>query len=100
MKVFADQLVGVGRRRGDGAVDLWRLDTPGEERERLRRIVALLDLEAAPVDGAAIEPGRRSGLQAAEGEAQALEGIGQADRRPLADAAGGDTLFADVDQAA
>ena len=99
MKVFADQLVGVGRRRGDGAIDLWRLDTPGEERERLGRIVALLNLKATPVDGAAIEPGRRPRLHTAEGEAEAFEGIGQADRRSLADAAGGDTLLANVDQA-
>ena len=44
--------------------------------------------QRAPVDGAAVEPRRRAGLQPAERKADALKGRGQAQRRRLADPAG------------
>ena len=53
-----------------------------------------------PVDGRAVEPRRRAGLQAAEGEAGALEGPRKTHRRRLADPARRNLLLADMDQAA
>src|SRR5687767_1210022 len=63
-------------------------------------VVGGLHLDGAPVDGAAIEPGRGAGLQAAEDEAEALERARQPEGRALADAAGRDLDLADVDEAA
>ena len=76
------------------------VDALGQDRERLRRLVAGLHLDRGPVDGAAIEPRRRAGLQPAERKADALERARQAERRRLADAAGRRLLLADMDQAA
>ena len=56
--------------------------------------------DAGPIDGAAVEAGRRPGLEPPEPEAEALERAGKTDRRPLAHAAGGNLALADVDQAA
>ena len=56
---------------------------------------------AGPVDGAAVEPRRRAGLEPAEREARARSSVArQPDRRRLADPAGRDLLLADMDQAA
>ena len=57
-------------------------------------------VDAGPVDGAAVEAGRGPGLEPPEREAEALERAGKTDRRPLADAAGGNLALADMDQAA
>src|SRR5262249_35639271 len=64
MLVGEDQLVRRWRRVRDAAGDLRRIDPGGEERNRLRRIVAGLELQALPIDGPAIEARRRPGLQA------------------------------------
>ena len=45
----------------------------GQVREGLRRLIAVLPLEAGIVDGAAVEPGRRAGLEAPQGEAQTMQ---------------------------
>ncbi len=76
------------------------LDALGQRRERLRRLVAGLHLDRAPVDGAAVEPRRRAGLEAAERKSEPLQRERQADRRRLADAAGRGLALADMDQAA
>ena len=68
---------GVGRFGGVGDVadDLRRRDALGQEGERLRRVVALLHLEAVPGDGLAVEARRRSGLQPAHPEPEPVEPI-------------------------
>ncbi len=91
------------RRRGrarDRAGHLAVLDPLGQRRERLRRIVAGLQLQAGPVDGAAIEAGRGPGLQPPEREPDAGERRRQTQRRRLADAAGRNLPLADMDQPA
>ena len=85
---------------GDAALDLGVVDALGQYRERLRRLVAGLHLERRPVDGAAVEPRRGSGLEPAERKARPLERARQAERRRLADAAGRRLALADMDEAA
>ncbi len=69
-----------------------------EEREGLGRIVAALHLEAAPIDGAAVEAGRRPGLEPAHAKAEPVEARRQPEGRGLADAPGRDLALADMDQ--
>ncbi len=71
----------------------------GEEREGLRRVVAVLDLETAPVDGAAVEAGRGPGLEPAHAQPEPVETGGEAEGRGLADAPRRDLALADMDQA-
>ena len=85
---------------GDAALDLRVRDPLGQRRERLRRLVAGLHLQARPVDGAAVEPRRRAGLQPAERKPKPLERRDKPSRRRLADPAGRRLLLADMDQAA
>src|SRR5438045_539275 len=90
------------RRRGrhrDVADDLRRLDAVGNERERRRRGVAGLHIEAGPVDRAAVEPRRRPGLEAPERKAVTGERLRQAERRLFADPARRDLLVADMNEA-
>ena len=63
-------------------------------------MVSGLPLQGLVVDGAAVQARRRARLQAAAREAQALEGVGQADRRAVAGAAGRYPHLADVNEAA
>ena len=56
--------------------------------------------QAGPVDRAAVQPRRRTGLEAAETQAQRHEPIRQPQRRRLADPSGRDLALAHVDQAA
>ena len=92
----------VRRRRGAGdrALHLRIGDALGQHRERLGRIVALLHLQRRPVDGRAVEPRRRAGLEPAQRKARAFERPGKAERRRLADPAGRDLPLADMDEAA
>src|SRR5262249_57373074 len=60
--VVADDAVGPRVRAGDAALDLGVIDAFGQHRERLGRLVARLHLYRRPVDGAAVEPRRRSRL--------------------------------------
>ena len=73
MHVVANDLVRGGNRARDAAFDLRIGDAFGQHRERFGRIVAGLHLDALPIDGAAVQPRRRAGLQAAEREAGAFE---------------------------
>ena len=75
-------------------------DRLGEEREGLGRVVAALNLEPVPVDGAAVEAGRGSGLEPAHAKAEPVEARGETEGRGLADAPGGDLALADMDQPA
>ena len=83
---------------GDVAGDLWRRDRVGEERERLRRVVAALLLEAAPIDGAAVESGRGAGLQPAHAKAEPVKPGRKPKGRCLADTSGPDLALADMNQ--
>ncbi len=60
--------VGVGR--GDVAVELRLIDPVGQEREGDRVVVARLGLQAFEVDGPAVEPGGRAGLEPMQLEAE------------------------------
>ncbi len=100
MQVGPDQVVPRRRRSGDAAGDLRRCDAIGESRERHRLVVGLLLVEAGPVDRAAVEARRRAGLEASESEAEAGEGLRQADRRTLTDPTRGNSGLADMDEAA
>ncbi len=79
----------------------------GQKGEGLGRIVARLHLQRGPVDGAAIQPRRRAGLQPAHLQAKAIKRFGQADGggSPVASAVlslhppGGNFGLADMDQA-
>ena len=62
-----DRLVGVG----DVAIELRLRDPVGREAERPRIVVAGLQLALREVDGAAVEPAGRAGLEARELEAAA-----------------------------
>ena len=87
-------------RAGDAALDLRRLDPRRSGGERHRLLVRLLLLDGGPVDGPAVEAGRRAGLQAPEGEAEPLERLSTGRAPALADPAGRDLDLADMDQAA
>ena len=100
MDVGADDPVGRLGGPGDAALDLRVLDPLGQHRERLRRLVAGLHLDRRPVDGGAVDPRRRPGLEPAERKAEALQRQRQSDRRRLPDPAGRRLPFADMDQPA
>src|SRR5205823_2490324 len=84
VNVVANNTMGRLDRAGDAALDLRVFDPLGQGREWLRRLVAGLQLDRTPVDGAAIEPWRRAGLEPAERKADPLQRAGQAERRRLA----------------
>src|SRR5205085_11559244 len=69
-------------------------------RERRGRGRTRLGHEPGPVDGPAVEPRRRPGLEPAEREAVPRQGFRQAERRRLADPPGWRLLLADMDQPA
>ena len=79
MKVVADQPVGVGRGAGDVAGHLLAAHPGGgiEAEEAIGRVAGLL-LEAIEGHAAAVDPGRRAGLQPVGAEAQFPQGFGQA----------------------
>ncbi len=85
-------------RRGDVTRHLRCDDPVGHKRERRWRVVARLNVEPGPVDRAAVEARRGSGLEAAERKTFAGKGLRQAMRGRLADPAGGDLLVADVNE--
>ena len=100
VEVRQDQRVALGARVGDVAIDLRPRDRFRQIGEGLRRVVARLALEAVIVDGPAVQPRRRTGLQPAGREAEPSQRRGQGARRPLADTAGRPSLFANMDDAA
>ena len=70
MQIRADQLVNgfVGVR--DPAGQLFRVELVGQKTERLRIVVAGLQLALAVIDRAAIQPPRRAGFEACQLEAE------------------------------
>ena len=83
----------------DVALDLRPIDLPGEEREWRRLGIAGLRLELAPVDGAAIEARRRSGLETGPVEAERAQLIAQQLRGRFPIPAAGVLHLADMRQA-
>ncbi len=100
VQVGADQ--GVRRLGGGGhpAGDLGGRDALGQGAEGLGRVVAAVLGQAVPGDAGAVQPGGGAGLQAAEREVQAGQGVRQADRWGLADPSGRGLGGADMDHAA
>ena len=85
---------------GNAAFDLRIADSFGQHGERLRRLVARLHFNRRPVDGAAVEPWRRSGLEPAQLKPEPLQRRRQAERRRLPDPAGRRLPLADMNQSA
>ena len=89
VKVLADDAVGLGvgiRQVADGAVlrHLLRGEAEGQG-----RVVAGLHLHFAEVHAAAVDAGRRTGLEAAQGQSHGAEAVRQGVRRVGAVGAGG-----------
>ena len=72
-EIGADNVVRPRVGFGDMADDLRSRDPTSQEREGQGRIVAGLHLQPGPVDGAAVEPRRRAGLQPAQRKPAAAE---------------------------
>ncbi|MND88127.1 hypothetical protein D3C80_801420 [compost metagenome] len=98
-QVLGDDAVGFLGRMGDAASDLRHLDPVGQEAEGHRLVVRRLHLQPVPGDGAAVQARGRAGLQTPHHQARAIEVGGQARRRRLAEATGGDPLLAAMDDA-
>ena len=99
MHVLADEAEGLRRGEGDVATDLRLDDLLGAEAEGSGIGVAGLLFEGIPADGAAVEAGRRAGLEAAGAQAEGAQCFAEQDAGGLAAAAGGIALFAAVDEA-
>src|SRR5271170_7203660 len=94
--VLADEAQRFRRGVGDVAGDLPTLYLFGPEAERGRVCVSRLLLELAPVDRAAIEARRCSGLEAAATQPQALQCFAEQDRGRFAAASCGVIFLAAV----
>ena len=68
--VGANRVVYLFGRVADVAVDLFLLETIRRKRKRHRYLIARLRFERVPVNGPAIEPRRRSGLEATNRKAE------------------------------
>ncbi len=96
----SDDVVGPAVGVGDPAGHLARmLAAIAEEGKHRHRIVAGLFLQQRIVDAAAVEPGRRAGLEAADRQPDFLEAFGQRNRRRITEAPGAVVRQADMDQA-
>ena len=78
MEVGADDIVRGRVRLGEPARQLRAGQRDGREAERLRRVVAGLELEFVQAHAAAVEPRRRAGLQASELDSGGEEAGGEA----------------------
>src|SRR5690606_27105781 len=87
-------------RTRDTAGNLRILDPVGEGREGLRRLVAWLHFDGAPVDAAAVEARGRSGLQTTERESLRGQRAREPERRRFTHAPGGNLALADMKQPA
>ena len=100
LQVHADQLVRLARRSCHAACDLRAPGPVGEEREVARILVRFLPLQPVPRDRAAVEPGRRAGLQTSQPYAAPREGVAKRVRALLAPASGRSPYVTDMDEAA
>src|SRR5262245_38814072 len=99
MDIVSDDPVRSLGRLGDVARDLRRRDGAREDREGGRVFIALLLLKSRPVDAAPVETRRRPGLEAGEPQPGVAHLLREAKRRRLADAAGGNLLGSEMDEA-
>src|SRR4029077_5633933 len=101
MDVLADDAVGFRGGPGDVAGNLLFVvgDALGAEAEWCGIGIARLRLESRPVDGAAVEARRRTGLEATVAEAEVFQGFTEKNSGGLAGASSGILLLAAVDQA-
>ncbi len=100
VEIVADQIMARRGGAGDMTRHLGRGDGAGQRRERFRRVVAGLRREALPIDGPAVQAGRRAGLQPAEMKAKPGQGLRQSKGGRLADPAGRRGGRADMDEPA
>src|ERR1700730_13658585 len=71
--VVADDAMSGGVRARNAALNLGVIDALRQHRERLGRLVPRSHLPCGPVDGATVEPRRRSGLEPSERKSQSLQ---------------------------
>ena len=83
MQIRPDDGMRFFRRPGDVADGLRGADGHRQKRKRGRRIVAPLNLQARPIDGSSIKPGRGSGLQPAHRKAEPIQRVRQTNGRRL-----------------
>src|SRR6476620_3583486 len=96
--VIANDAMGGVVGAGNPAMDLGVMDMVGKRRERLRWLVPRLRLHCAPIDGTAVEPRRRPGLQPSEHKAQAFQSQRQAGGRRFSHTPGRDLMFSNMDE--
>ena len=84
-----DDGVRFGSGAGDRAIDLREAASGQEGGHRPVGRLGRLALEASPVDRPTVEARRRSGFEAALGEAEVFELVGEPERRPLPGPAAG-----------
>ncbi len=96
MQIGADQFVDCFVCIGDPARNLRRRERIGEERKRLRIIVARLKFGLRIVDRAAVEPGRCARLEPPQFEAESLKRTADPCGRPFAGPAAGRLCLARV----
>ena len=101
MNIFADDAMRLRRGPGDvaGHLRIVMRHPPGAKAERGGIGVAGLHLKLRPVDGAAVETRRRSGLQPATAQAKLLQSFAQKHGGGFAGASRGILLLAAMDQA-
>src|SRR5690348_15472777 len=101
MYVLANDALRLRRGPGDVARDLRIVvrHTLGAEAERSGISIARLQLKTRPIDGAAVQPGRGAGLQAASPQAELFKSLAQQHRRRLTRAARGILLLTAMDEA-
>ena len=92
--------MGLGIGPGDRAEQLRRRPALAHRRHRPVALVRGLALERRPVDGPAVEPRRRPGLEARQRQAEGAQLVGERRRRPLADPAAGAAGHAEMELAA
>ena len=92
--------MGFGGGPGDVARQLRRGGRGRPVGEKLRRIVARLNLERGKVDRRPVEAGRGPSFQSGEGEAGGLKALGERDRRTIAVPSRGRAGLAEMNDAA
>src|SRR3954453_9197211 len=96
--VAADEVVDPIGRVKQVTRDLRPIDRIRQERERRRRIVAMLRHELREIDASAVKPRRRACLEAPPLEPKRFERFGQFAGRRLADTSGRALFAANMDQ--
>ena len=89
MQVGSDPVVDFGIGVGDVTIDLRLAQAIGEKREGDWVGVSGLRLQAVEVNRAPVEPGRSTGLESVQLEAEGAKALGETDRGTLATAAAG-----------